>query len=200
VQNFVPYPEVLGKFLRPGEAAARYVALTDWHRQRRHFWVGSGPFYLHSVHPVERSVVLRRFEDFPDASDKWLRFTKPEIPNLDLSGPMVVESGAAVEFDLRITYEGRPYPAQDIETAQFLVFGAAGQLAVKGQAQPAQDGAWRIALGANQVARLGRGANSLEVAVSSRRVALPAFASHAFATVPRASGAPHAAAQARATR
>jgi peptide/nickel transport system substrate-binding protein len=199
-QSFVPYPAMLGEFLRPGEAAARYAALSDWHRQRRHFWVGGGPFYLHSVHPVERSVVLRRFEDFPDASDKWLRFTKPEIPNLDLSGPMVVESGAAVEFDLRITYEGQPYPAQEIETAQFLVFGAAGQLAFKGEARRTHDGVWRIALGADQVARLGRGANSLEVAVSSRRVALPAFASHAFATVPRASRTAHAAAQARMTQ
>jgi peptide/nickel transport system substrate-binding protein len=34
------------------------------------------------------------------------------------------------------------------------------------------------------IAALGTGANSIEFAVISRRVALPSFASHVFATVP----------------
>jgi peptide/nickel transport system substrate-binding protein len=187
-QNFVPYAEVLGRLMREGEAAERYAALGEWHRLRRHFWVGNGPFYLHSVHPVERSVVLRRYKDFPDAADKWMRFTRPEIPNLELDGPMVVSAGEPVEFDLRITFDDRPYPEQDIESAQFLVFGSAGQLVFKGEAVNAAEGRWRIALSARELEQLGTGSNSLEVAVTSRRVALPAFASHAFATVPRARG------------
>ena len=183
-QGFVPYPEVLGDLLRPGEAEARYDALAHWHDRRGHFWVSDGPFYLHSVHPVERSVVLRRFEDFPDPADKWLRFTRPEIPELDLSGPMMVETGNGVDFDLQITFAGEPYPAENIETVQFLLFDGDGELALKGEAEPEKAGLWVIRLTAEQLAALGIGANSMEVAVTSRRVALPAFASHAFATVP----------------
>jgi peptide/nickel transport system substrate-binding protein len=180
----IPYPAALGEFLREGEAAARYQALSQWHRQRGHFWVGDGPFYLHSVHPVERSVVVRRYEDFPDPSDKWLRFTRPEIPELDLDGPMVVEAGEAAEFALRITFGGEPYPPGEIEMAQFLLFDGVGALTLRGEAQPFEPGVWKIDLSPEQVAQLGTGANSLEVAVTSERVALPSFASHAFATVP----------------
>jgi peptide/nickel transport system substrate-binding protein len=180
----VPYAEVLGGLLREGEAAARYEALADWHAQRGHLWVSDGPFYLHSVHPVERSLVLRRFADFPDPADKWLRFTRPEIPELTLDGPMMVEAGEGVEFDLEITFAGDPYPAEDIETVQFLLFDGEGALALKGEAEPEAPGHWMIRLTPEQLARLGTGANSMEVAVTSRRVALPAFASHAFATVP----------------
>lgn len=180
----VPFPEVLGNWLRQDEAATRYRALTRWHRQRGHFWVGDGPFYLHAVHPVERSVVVRRYEAFTDPADKWLRFTQPAIPELELDGPLVVEIGEAVAIELRITLGGAPYPADAIESAQFLLFDGEGALTLRGQAQPAEPGVWRIDLHAQQIAALGAGANSLEVAVTSRQVALPAFASHAFATVP----------------
>jgi peptide/nickel transport system substrate-binding protein len=184
-QNAVPFAEALAPFLREGEAAARYQALNDWYAQRRHFWVNNGPFYLSSVHPVERSVVVRRFEAFPDRSDKWLHFTRPAVPNVDIAGPMVISGVEPAEFALRISYAGKPYPEEDIEMAQYLLFDATGRVALKGEAEPALNGVWRIALTADQVAALGTGANSLEVAVTSRRVALPAFASHAFATVPR---------------
>jgi peptide/nickel transport system substrate-binding protein len=182
--EFVPYPEVLGKLLREGESDERFQSLRDWYRERGHFWVGDGPYYLHSVHPVERTLVLRRFKDFPDAADKWLRFTRPEIPELDLSGPMVVETGKAAEFELHITYEGAPYPEDAIETVQFLLFDGSGVLTEKQKAERVAGDLWTIRLAPEQVTALGIGANSLEVAVTSNRVALPAFASHTFATVP----------------
>ncbi|GGX89477.1 ABC transporter substrate-binding protein [Litchfieldella qijiaojingensis] len=183
-QGFVPYPAVLKELIREGEATERYRALSDWHRQRNHFWVGDGPFYLHSVHPVAGSVVLRRYEDFPDPADKWLRFTEPEIPELDLDGPMVVESGEGATFSLAITFEGEPYARKAIEQAQFLLFDGRGELARKGNAKALGNGHWQVSLPPETVAKLGHGANSLELAVTSRRVALPSFASHVFATVP----------------
>ncbi|MFU8857141.1 MAG: ABC transporter substrate-binding protein [Deferrisomatales bacterium] len=182
--GFVPYAETLQQFLRPGEPAERYRALAEWRRQRGHFWVGTGPFYLQSVHPVERVVVLRRFEDFPDRADKWLRFTTPEIPELELDGPMVAEPGEPAEFRLRVSFGGEPYPEAAIETAHYLVFDGDGRLVLEGDAAPVEPGLWAIRLTPEQLARFGAGANSLEVAVTSRRVALPSFASHAFATTP----------------
>lgn len=184
LMEFVPYPEVLGEYLREGEIDERFQSLRDWYAARGHFWIGDGPYYLHSVHPVERTIVLRRFRDFPDMADKWLRFTRPEIPELDLIGPMVVEAGNAVEFELHITHEGDPYPDDAIDAVQFLLFDGSGELMLKQQAERATGDLWMIRLDPDQIAALGTGANSLEVAVTSNRVALLAFASHTFATVP----------------
>ncbi|PXX99408.1 ABC transporter substrate-binding protein [Halomonas sp. LBP4] len=177
------YPAALGELLDEEEIAARYRALTDWHAARGHFWVGNGPFQLHSVHPVEGSLVLRRFADFPDPSDKWLHFSRPEIPELDLDGPLVVAIGEDADFRLAVTFEGEPYAAEGIDKVQFLLFDGRGELARRGEAEALDDGLWGVELSPEAIAALGAGANSLELAVTSRRVALPAFASHVFATV-----------------
>ncbi|MGM0783961.1 MAG: ABC transporter substrate-binding protein [Pseudomonadota bacterium] len=186
-----PYPGVLDELLDEEEIAARYRALADWHDQRGHFWIGNGPFQLDSVHPVEGSLVLERFDDFPDPADKWLGFSRPAIPELELGGPLVVEAvsgetadGRAASFELAVTLAGEPYPPESIEGVQFLLFDGRGTLVERGEAEPHADGRWRIELSKPALASLGVGANSLEVAVTSRRVALPAFASHVFATVP----------------
>ena len=178
------YPAALGELLDAEEIAARYRALADWYAERGHFWVGNGPFQLHSVHPVAGSVVLRRFAEFPDPADKWLRFSRPAIPELDLDGPLVVEIGEGAEFRLRVTFDGEPYVAEGIEQVQFLLFDGRGELARRGEAEALDDGLWRLALSSETVAALGAGANSLELAVTSRRGARPVFASHVFATVP----------------
>jgi len=184
---YVPFAGALAPFMEKGEARARYRALGEWFEARGHFWVDDGPFYLHSVHPIERSVILRRYAGFPDPAGKWLRFTDPPVPELDLDGPMLVELDEGARFELRITWQGEPYPRSDIERVKFLLFDASGTLALDGEAQPAGGASWVVTLSAEDVRALGSGANSLEVAVSSRRVALPAFVSHGFATVPEGS-------------
>jgi peptide/nickel transport system substrate-binding protein len=182
--QFVPFAETLGQLVSEGEAAERYDALAAWWARRAHFWVGDGPFYLHSVHPLERVLVLRRNDLFPDRSDKWLRFTTPEIPQLVLDGPMIVPTDQPAEFTLDISFDGEPYPEEALETPQYLLFDGTGELVRKGDAEKVGAGGWRVRLTPDDLAQLGTGANSLEVAVTSDRVALPAFASHAFATVP----------------
>ena len=52
----LPYGDALGDWLAPGEPERRFAALGAWQRAFGHFWVGSGPYRLHSVHPVEGSV------------------------------------------------------------------------------------------------------------------------------------------------
>ncbi|ABM61850.1 ABC transporter substrate-binding protein [Halorhodospira halophila] len=180
----VPFEDVLGTWLREGEAAERYRALGEWHRERGHFWVDDGPFYLHSVRPVEGSIVLRRYADHPDPSDKWLRFTDPRIPELEIDGPLLVERGDDLELTVRITYAGEAYPGEEIEAARFLLFDKNDQLVLEREAEPAAGGEWHIRVPAEELEALGTGANSLELAVTSQSVALPAFATHAFATLP----------------
>jgi len=67
---------------------------------------------------------------------------------------------------------------------QYLLFDGAGTLARRGSLPAAEDGIWRLRLEPEAIAALGTGANSIEFAVISRRVALPSFASHVFATLP----------------
>ncbi|RTR05884.1 ABC transporter substrate-binding protein [Halomonas nitroreducens] len=185
-----PFPGMLDELLDEEEITARYRALADWHAKRGHFWIGNGPFLLDSVHPVAGSLVLERFRDFPDPADKWQGFTRPAIPELDLDGPLVTapdpaDGAGAATFRLAVTLEGKPYPPQAIDRVQFLLFDGRGTLVERGEAEPSGDpGRWRIAPSPATLAALGVGANRLEVAVTSHRVALPAFASHVFATVP----------------
>jgi hypothetical protein len=52
-------------------------------------------------------------------SDKWLRFTTPEIPELVLDGPMIVPADETAEFTLQVTFEGEPYPEEALDTLQY---------------------------------------------------------------------------------
>src|SRR5690606_14077729 len=109
-----PYRAVMGQYVTEAEAAERWSKLRQWYEAKGHFWVGSGPFYLERVYPVEGMVHLRKFDGFPDPSDKWLRFEQVEKPEMELSGPLRVKSGAPAEFTAEVTVEGEPYPAEDI--------------------------------------------------------------------------------------
>ena len=182
--NWVPFAAALAPWLAaPDEPAQRYKALQAWHAARQHLWVGDGPFYLHAVHPVERIVTIRRFADFPDPADKWLRFSRPEIPEAEVDGPMLAPMSQSARFSLRVTYRGAPYPQDALEPVQYLLFDGDGKLAHRGDATFVAPGQYAVILSPDVLRPLGTGANSLELVVRSRRVVLPTFVSHAFATV-----------------
>ncbi len=181
--GYVPFENTLGELVRGNGPARRYERLGQWREQRRHYWVGDGPFYLDAVHAVAGSLVLQRYEGFPDPADKWLRFAEVAIPEPALDGPLTVSPGEPAAFRLEITADAAPYPREAIREVGWLLFDGAGELADRGTAE-ARDGGWRITLPAEVITALGTGANRLEVIVRSERVALPRFASHVFATVP----------------
>jgi len=182
--GWVPFAETLGEMTREGGPAARYQALAEWRQQRGHYWIGAGPFYLHAVYPVAGSLVMRRYENFPDAGDKWLRFTDPQIPVLSVDGPMTVVAHESARFGIEITHRGEPYPREGIDRVEYLLLDGSGRLQGKGEAEPAGAGRWSVQIPPERIAALGTGANRLEITVKSNRVALPRFGSHAFATLP----------------
>jgi peptide/nickel transport system substrate-binding protein len=184
--GWVPFAETLGDMVRAGGPDARYEALAEWREQRGHYWIGDGPFYLHSVHPVEGSLVMRRNEDFPDRSDKWLRFTEPQIPVVTVDGPMTVASDEAAQFRIDIRHAGEPYPRSGIDGVDYLLLDGEGNVQTRGEARAveSEEGVWQVSIASDDIADLGKGANRLEVTVKSNRVALPRFGSHAFATLP----------------
>ncbi len=187
--GYLPFPALLGPHAEAEAIAARYEAIADWRAARRHFQIGDGPYFLHSVHPVEGALVLRHFAGFPDPADRWLGFADPPIPDLDLDGPLIVEQGQAARFTIRASFQGEPYAVEDIETARFLLFDADGTLTRSGEPISLGAGRWEVGLTAAEVQALGLGPNSLEVVFTARDVAMPVFASQPFATVPAGAAA-----------
>jgi len=183
-ENFIPYAPALSKYISADEAKTRWISLTYWREGRGHFWVGMGPFLLQRVSPVEKVVELRRFSRFPDPSTKWVRFDEPRIASVAVSGPSTVRTGQEATFDVRITFKGQLYPAQDIEEVKFLLFDAKRELIASAAALRAGE-RWKIVLSPALTQRLSAGSNRLEVIVVSRAVSIPSFATVSFTTLPR---------------
>src|SRR5215510_14830003 len=123
-----PVPKHTRRIREPEEATERYENLRAWRQTRRHFWVSNGPFYLYSVHPVEKIVVIRRSESFSDPADKWVRFVEPQIADVEVSGPRIVKIGTRAEFQVQISLKGKPYPEKDLEFVRYMVFDSRGEL------------------------------------------------------------------------
>ncbi len=182
-EGFIPYQKTLGEYVSREEAIERYEKLAAWRRARGHFWVGNGPFYLHAVHPVEKIVVIRKSELFTDPAEKWLRFVEPRIAEVEVSGPKMVKTGSPAEFQVHVTFKGKPYPPRDMEYVRFLLFDARGRLVELANAEEVGEGSWRVALTRKQTERLATGSNQLEIVTASRVVAVPSFKSFWFVTV-----------------
>ncbi|MFQ6028594.1 MAG: ABC transporter substrate-binding protein, partial [Dehalococcoidia bacterium] len=182
-EGFIPYEKAAGQYISAAEAKERHRLLGEWHQERGHFWIGQGPYYLHSVHTTEKIVVIRRFERFPDHPDKWQRFTAPKIPEVEVSGPVRITAGEAAQFSVEVTFEGEPYSVEDVELTRFLLLDARGELITVADAQPARDGRWEVILTPEQTADLEIGSTSIEVVVVSRLVSIPSFDRFSFVTV-----------------
>ncbi len=183
-EGFIPYAPTLGEYVTAEEAAARYANLTEWHRQRGHFWIGTNVFYLERAFPVEGTVVLRRYNDYSEKADRWLRFSAPPIAEVEVDGEDRVTIGSEASFDVFVDFEGQPYPLADIDNVKYLVFDANGELVLVGQAEAVEDGLFQVNLSAEDTGKLAEGTTRLEVVVVSKRVAVPSFASFQFVTAP----------------
>ncbi len=175
----IPFAPTLGQFVTAEEAATRFANLQAWYDAHHHFWVGTGPFYLESVFPVEGSVTLARNENFPDPSDKWSRFTAPKIAVVDLTGPASVTIGDEATFDVFVTYGDAPYPQAEITGVKFLLFDASNNLVATGEATFVADGQYQVVL---PTTGLAAGSNKLEIAVTSVVVSIPSFQAFEFVT------------------
>ncbi len=183
-EGLVPYAPTLGQFVSADEAAARYANLTEWHRVRGHFWIGTNVFYLERAFPVEGTVILKRYVNYAEPADKWLRFSAPAIAEVEVDGEDRVTIGSEASFDVFVDFEGAPYPVADIDNVKFLLFSATGELVQVGQAEAVEDGLFQVALTADDTGKLPEGATRLEVVVVSKLVAVPSFSSFQFVTAP----------------
>jgi peptide/nickel transport system substrate-binding protein len=182
--NTIPYAPTLGEYISEDAAAERYANLTEWHRTRGHFWLGTGVFYLERAFPVEGTVILQRNANHPDPSDKWDRFAAAAIPEVEVDGPNQVDIGSEAVFEVFVDFDGAPYAVDDVTEVKFLVIDADGEISHVGEATAVADGLWEIVLDAEITGALTAGSNRLEAIVVSNRVAMPSFDSILFVTSP----------------
>jgi peptide/nickel transport system substrate-binding protein len=177
----IVYTPTLGMYLTADEIAERYSNLTDWYKLQGHLWLGTGPFWLDKAFPVEKTISLRRFEDYPYPADRWSGFGVPPIPVIEVTGPASVKVGAAdAAFEVSVTFDGAPYASKDIPGVKYLVFDATGALAGKGDAVLAEEGKYTITLPAELTGKLTAGSSKLEVVVTSNLVAIPGILDYEF--------------------
>ncbi len=182
--SHIPYAKFLGKYVTQKEAADRYAALGDWYKKAGHFWVGNGPYYLESVHTVQKTVVLRRFEEYRSTDGRWLSFTSPRIAAVRVSGPAQVRIGTGADFQIDVTFNNKTYAASDMDFVKFLLFGSNGALVTSGDARAVHDGLWQVRLTADQSQQLQAGATRLEIIVAPKVVSIASSGSFTFAVVP----------------
>lgn len=180
-EGYIPFEATLGEFITADEVAARWENLQDWYAKQNHFWVGTGPYYLDGVFPVEGTLTLKYNPDYSDAADKWARFTEPLIALLELDGPGQVKAGDEAVFDVFATFKGEPYPNDQVDQVKYLLFNANGELVQSGTAEVAGDGYYQVTL---DTTGFETGANKLEVALVSKAASIPSFASIEFLTIP----------------
>ncbi len=183
-ENYIPYANTLSQYITEDEAAERWANYKAWYEEMGHFWVGAGPFYLDKVFPLEHTVTLKRFEDYPDPADKWLRFGEPKLAEVAIDGPARVTASEGATFDVMVTFQGEPYPADEISGVKYLLFDAEGNVALSGEATLVEDGHYAIEFTPDQLGELGVGAARLEVAVTSQVISIPTLQSMEFLLLP----------------
>ncbi|MCD6284402.1 MAG: ABC transporter substrate-binding protein [Anaerolineae bacterium] len=180
--NLIPYEPTLGKYITAEEATSRYANLQEWFRRYGHFWVGSGPFYLQKAFPVEGTLILQHYDDYPDMASRWDGYSGAPIPVVTVDGPGDVAIGDEATFDIFVDLNDEPYPSDDISMVKYLVFDATGQLVFTGDAEAAGDGYYQAVLSAELTGKLEAGSNQLAAIAVSKRALIPVIETLDFVT------------------
>jgi len=183
-ESTIPYAATMGAYVTADEAATRYANLKAWYTAHGNFWVGTGPYFLDRVYPVEKSLVLASFADSPDVSSRWDVFSEPKLAFVEITGPTSVKIGEAATFDVAVTFKGDPYPQAEIKMVKYLLYDGTGALIKSDLATFVADGQYQVVLPAEITAALAAGANKLEIAVVPLTVSVPTFTSVQFVTEP----------------
>ena len=183
-ESFIPYAPTLGEYITAEDAAARYTNLAEFARRHGHYYISTGPYFLSGVFPVEGQAVLSNFAAYPDLANRFAGFAAPASPVVEIDGPARVTIGEEAAFDVFVDVFDGPYPVDDIEAINYLVFDATGALVAQGASEAVEDGVWQVVLGSDVTGALAEGSNRLDIVAVSNLVAIPTLASYEFVTAP----------------
>jgi len=183
-ENYIPYAPALSQYITAEEAAARYAAVKAFYEAHGHFWIATGPYYVETPYPVEKTLVLKNFVDYPDYADRWSAFGEPKIAVVTVDGEGQITIGSEATFTVFVNYADAAYPQDEIKFVKYLLYDATGEIVTVDFATAVADGQYTITLPAEVTGALAAGANKLEVAVGPYTVAIPTFATFEFVTAP----------------
>jgi len=183
-EAFVPYAPTLGQYITAEDATARYTNLAEFARRYGHYMVSTGPYFLSGVFPVEGQAVLSQNPNHPDLASRFANFAAPATPVVEIDGPARVTIGDEAAFDIFVDVFDGPYPMDDIDAINYLVFDASGAMVGQGTAEAVEDGVWQVVLGSDVTGALVEGSNRLDIVAVSKLVAIPTLASYEFVTAP----------------
>jgi peptide/nickel transport system substrate-binding protein len=181
-EGWIPFEPTLGQFVTEEEAAQRWENYDQWYDRYGHFWIGTGPYYLSGVFPVEGTVIAKQNPAYIDPANRWSGYTTPKISEVEIDGPGRVTIGEEAVYDLYVTFQGEPYPLDELDFVSYLVLDATGAPAISDTAEAVEDGLFQITLSAEQTSELVSGANKIEAVVVSKAVAIPSSVSFEFVT------------------
>jgi peptide/nickel transport system substrate-binding protein len=179
-ENLIPFAPTMSTYVTADEATLRWKNTQAWYSLQGHFWIGNGPFYVNKAFPVEKSLTLLRYDKYPDSASRWAIFGKPMIPVVTVDGPGEVTIGQEAAYNVTITFEDQPYPADKIDAVKYLVFDSSNAVVTQGEATAGDAGVYTITLGADVTAKLTAGSNKLEVVTTSLAVSIPTITDFEF--------------------
>ena len=179
-ENYIPFAPTMSQYVTADEATLRWANLLKWYSTQGHFWYGTGPMYLNKAFPVEKSLTLLRYNDYPDLASRWSGFGTPMVPVVTVDGPAAVTIGQEAVYNVTVTFNDAPYPTDKIAAVKYLVFDAAGAVIASGDATAAADGTYTVTLATDVTSKLVAGSNKLEVVTTSLAVSIPAITDFEF--------------------
>ncbi len=173
--SYIPFAATMGAYITADEAVARYNNLKAFYAAHGHIFLGTGPYMVDKVYPVEGSISLVKYDAYPFPAGQFAQFAEPMIMTMSVDGATSVAAGTEAAFDVMITFNDQPYPANYIDSVSYTLFNVDGSIAATGSAELVADGQYKVTLTADQTSALEAGTVKLTVAAASNQVSLPAF-------------------------
>lgn len=181
--KYIPYANVLGKYITADEAVARYQAAKDFYAKYGHYMIGNGPYILSEVYLTEKVATLINNPDYVDLADVWARFSAPRIAEVEVEGEGSVVLGNEFTFDVFVTFDGEPYASADVKQVIGLLYDSTNKIIKVLDGEMVEEGHYMITVPADLSATMEAGSSKLEVVVVPYVVAIPTFVGFEFVTV-----------------
>jgi hypothetical protein len=178
--KYIPFAATMSNYIKPDDAVARYNNLTAFYAAHKHIVLGTGPYMVDQVFPVEGSITVVRNGNYLFPADQFAGFDEPKLMTLAVDGPTTLAAGDEGSFDITINFKDQPYPAKDIDKVAYTLFNANGDIVATGAADAVADGQYKVTLGKDVTGKLTAGTSKLTVAAASKVVSLPVFETAQF--------------------
>ena len=90
--QYIPYETTLGQYITGAEALTRYQNLQTFYGTYKHFWVGTGPYYVNTVNTSGKVVGLKKFTGCNMPGKFFFKYMTP-VP----TGPLPANTGGWVD-------------------------------------------------------------------------------------------------------